>query len=429
MDQAGQGGWQVPSNSLPSLALKPPSRLGGASAKPKLSLSGFGTPASSPSPHPTPLQTAIPPPSIPARRPALLNAPSASGLTPSRGSDTPSLKLAIPGTGLGGLGGGAGFTGGHDYPEEEDFSDLRTPMAGDGEDRNPTIMARGNHDDGESSYGYGLVNNGLGNNGDRMVAMTHDIRQALASRSRFDPMPPLNHHNSAPTPVGPVRSRPSSRSNSTAGSRRGSGVATPQMDDLAALQNLSINNGSGEMSRTDSEQSLGVKGEGIPIINPEDLTLVKRLGEGAGGSVDMVRDKNGRVMAKKVSPTHLVAGPVTDLAGDRPNRQSTVTQTALNRAGNSQHMRLALHCPTFRFIPRRPRYPDWYPHGVLRSRLPGQFARKDEAEGYEVFRTCPRSNRIVGIERAGLSSSEENHSPGYQAFEYRSHARWGNQVV
>ena len=80
------------------------------------------------------------------------------------------------------------------------------------------------------------------------------------------------------------------------------------MDDLAVLQNLSINNGSGEMSRTDSEQSLGVKGEGIPIINPEDLTLVKRLGEGAGGSVDMVRDKNGRVMAKKVSPTRLCSG-------------------------------------------------------------------------------------------------------------------------
>lgn len=228
-------------------------------------------------------------------------------MTPSRGSGTPSLKLAIPGLGLGGLGGGAGFTGGHDYPEEEDFSDLATPMAGDGEDRNPTIMARGNHDDGESSYGYGLVNNGLGNNGDRMTAMTHDIRQALAHRSRFDPTPPpFNHHNSAPMPAGVIRSRPSSRSNSTAGSRRGSGVATPQMDDLAALQYLSIApNGrqSGEMSRTDSQDGSATEaqGEGIPIINPEDLTLVKRLGEGAGGSVDLVRDKNGRVMAKKVS--------------------------------------------------------------------------------------------------------------------------------
>lgn len=301
VDQAGQGGWQMPSNSLPSLALNPrASKLGGGSAKPKLSLSGFGTPASSPSPHPAPLQTSIPP-AITARRPALLNAPSAASMTPSRGSDTPSLKLAIPGLGLGGLGGGAGFTGGHDYPEEEDFSDLATPMAGDGEDRNPTIMARGNHDDGESSYGYGLVNNGLGNNGDRMTAMTQDIRQALAHRSRFDPTPPpFHHHNSAPTPIGVVRSRPNSRSNSTAGSRRGSGAATPQMDDLASLQNLSISNGSGDMCRSDSQSSIGTKGEGIPIINPEDLTLVKRLGEGAGGSVDMVRDKNGRVMAKKV---------------------------------------------------------------------------------------------------------------------------------
>lgn len=179
-------------------------------------------------------------------------------------------------------------------------------MASDGEDRNPTIMARGNHDDGESSYGYGLVNNGLGDTGNRMTAMTHDIRQALSSRSRFDPVPPaLIHHNSAPTPVrGGSMSRTTSRTESVPDSRRSSGTATPQMDDLAALRNLSIAHEAGQIGSLgppDSQQDNHVEGEGIPIINPDDLTLVKRLGEGAGGSVDMVRDKNGRVMAKKVS--------------------------------------------------------------------------------------------------------------------------------
>lgn len=244
--------------------------------------------------------------------------------------------------GLGGLGGGAGFTGGHDYPDEEDFSDLRTPMAGDGEDRNPTIMARGKNDDGESSYGYGLVNNGLGNNGDRMTAMTHDIRQALANRSRFDPTPPpLHHHNSAPTPVGmgSSRSRPTSRDKtSVSGSRRSSGAGTPRVDDLAALANLNLSHDadqSGSTGSPDSQQDDQVNGEGIPIIDPGDLTLVKRLGEGAGGSVDLVRDKNGRVMAKKVY--HILCFGVINRndmltpQGDRTHRQSTTTQTATHR--------------------------------------------------------------------------------------------------
>lgn len=194
-------------------------------------------------------------------------------------------------SGLGASGGGSGFTGGHDYPIEDDFSDLRTPLAGDVEDRNPTIMARGRDDDGESSYGYGRHNNGLNDTGDRMIAMTQDIRQALAHRSRFD---------STPTP-GSSRSRASSRSNSAVGSRRSSGVATPQPDDLAALKNLTISQEAGQIGSTGSVDYDEEEGEGIPIINPEDLTLIKRLGEGAGGSVDLVRDRQGRVMAKKVS--------------------------------------------------------------------------------------------------------------------------------
>jgi len=179
-------------------------------------------------------------------------------------------------------------------------------MAGDAEDRNPTIIARGG-DDGESSYGYGRVNNGLNDSGDRMVAMTHDIRQALANRSRFDPDPQALSSSS--------RSRASSRTNSAANSRRSSGVATPQPDDLSALKNLMISQEAGQVGSTgpDSADGHGSSihsqyadddtNQGIPIINPEDLTLIRRLGEGAGGSVDLVKDKEGKVMAKKVSPS------------------------------------------------------------------------------------------------------------------------------
>lgn len=178
-------------------------------------------------------------------------------------------------------------------------------MAGDAEDRNPTILARGG-DDGESSYGYGRINNGLDNSGDRMTAMTHDIRQALASRSRFDP-----------TPSGSSRSRASSRTNSAANSRRSSGVATPQPDDLSALKNLQISQEAGQIGSAGPDSADGHGSvyshysdeeinQGIPIINPADLTLIRRLGEGAGGSVDLVKDKQGKIMAKKVY-CHLLA--------------------------------------------------------------------------------------------------------------------------
>lgn len=309
VDQAGQGGWQQPNTSLPSLALNPRAKLGGgAGGKPKLSLSGFSTPAQSPSP-------------VPSRRPPLLNGPSSSQTPTSRSADTPSLKLAIPGLGqgLGGSGGGTGFTSGHNYPDEgglttaiggpgDDFADLRTPMAGDGEDRNPTIMARGNYDDGDSSYGYGRTNNGLGSNGDRMTAMTHDIRQALSSRSRFDTTPTPTPPPMSATTTGSL-SRSTSHTDSGAGSRRSSGTATPQMDDLAALKNLSISHELGNIGSTGpplEQQQEAVSGAGIPIINPDELTLIKRLGEGAGGSVDMVKDKKGKIMAKKVGPDVLL---------------------------------------------------------------------------------------------------------------------------
>jgi mitogen-activated protein kinase kinase len=79
------------------------------------------------------------------------------------------------------------------------------------------------------------------------------------------------------------------------------------MDDLSALKSLTISQEAGQIgSAGTSDQGHDNdydddEGQGIPIINPDDLTLIKRLGEGAGGSVDLVRDKSGRVMAKKVS--------------------------------------------------------------------------------------------------------------------------------
>ena len=231
------------------------------------------------------------------------------------------------------MSGGSGFSGAHGYPDEDDFSDLRTPMAGDAEDRNPTILARGS-DDGESSYGYGRINNGLGDSGDRMSAMTHDIRQALANRSRFDPTPQQSY-------AGSSRSRASSRTNSAANSRRSSGVATPQPDDLTALKNLTISQEAGQIGSAGPDSADGHGSvyshysdeeinQGIPIINPADLTLIRRLGEGAGGSVDLVKDKQGKIMAKKVS--HIPIDTVLrSFVGDCTNSKPPNAQATLNR--------------------------------------------------------------------------------------------------
>ena len=293
MDQAGEGGWLYPS-PLPSLALKPratppSSPYPGGSSKPKLVISAVNSPLASP----LPIQHS----SMPVPRPALASMGSSRG-------GRPSLNLCIPGGG----GGGSGFSSAHDYPAEHENgadspnSELKTPLAGS-EDRNPTLRARGADYDGESSYGYGRTSEA---NGDQMSAMTEDIRQAL-SRSRFDSSP---HPSSSGLP----RSRAGSNAgSSTSGpaSRRSSNAG--RNPDELSLRGLSISGSGRNSSRTSLDEaarpppSASILGDDeqklSPTIDPSQLVFIRRLGEGTGGSVDLVKDaKTGQIMAKKVSP-------------------------------------------------------------------------------------------------------------------------------
>ncbi|WWD20155.1 hypothetical protein CI109_104631 [Kwoniella shandongensis] len=342
VDQNNEGGWQIPSVSLPALALRPmkPISTPSSSTRPKLTLSAVPSPSASPS---------LPPATtLPITRPPLLNAPSSSLYAPKSASRsaTPALKLSIPG--LIGSGTSSGFSAtGHDYPtESEDNDDLAsalktpTPLRGGGmvaEDMNPTLQARGNDydGDGESSYGYGQVGNGLraggGGSSDQISAMTEDIRQAL-SRSKYESSPasslsglPGNRSRSGSNAT---RSRAGS---SATNSRRGSGGSNAIPDDLLSFRSLEISSplpasdagwrdtgsGRGSMEErrsagTGAVASGSSDGHGhgwnddgeekrSPVFNPDDLVLIRRLGEGTGGSVDMVQDRRtGKIMAKKV---------------------------------------------------------------------------------------------------------------------------------
>ncbi|KAI9633024.1 kinase-like domain-containing protein [Dioszegia hungarica] len=293
VDQNGENGWQHPPDGLPpisglpSLAYKPMARSSpGPSTRPKLSLSGFSTPSAGLSPLLIPATAPAPPP-LPAplalNRPGLLNAPSAS-LT-SRNRASPSLRLAIPslapGPSPGAPAGSAYPSGSGSAGADGDEYGLNTPTAtsaysGFGsEDRNPTLVPRNKDYDGdeESSYGCGRLNNGLGTQGggDAMSSMTADIRQAL-SRSRFDSF------NSAT----------SSRAGILNGDRRGS------------IDVDSIGRGSGRSTpvRRSMEDD---RPELSPVFDPSKLVVVRRLGEGSGGAVELVRDPGtGRLLAKKV---------------------------------------------------------------------------------------------------------------------------------
>lgn len=267
----------------------------------------------------------------------------------------------------------AGYSASHDYPSEipgynadEEYA-LNTPTAasysafgrgaggggiGDSasrltmteEDRNPTLVPRGRDYDGdeESSYGYGRLNNGLGSErGDAMSSMTADIRQAL-SRSRFDSYgsggssSSVNGYGDRDERRG-TGSRSSSRASSThrsivpggsgSGSGPGSGTATPGRDaGLPDLNRLSLGDGddrrqsgnlgafsaSGDSGRSTPvamfrEDGFGEEGGGI--LEPEKLVVIRRLGEGSGGAVELVKDpKSGRLLAKKVSAKGLLQG-------------------------------------------------------------------------------------------------------------------------
>jgi len=176
---------------------------------------------------------------------------------------------------------------GSQYPSEYDddslHSSLLTPLAG--EDRNPTLQARQYNGDGESSYGYGMSNNGLDDQSD-VSAMTAALRQAV-SRSKFDGSP----HPSS-------RSRANSLAGSLASSRRSSSTQCHD-GDLAALKALTLDDGGRSLEGSDEG---GYTSEDVDPFDPSELIQIRRLGEGTGGSVDLVQDpRNGRVMAKKVS--------------------------------------------------------------------------------------------------------------------------------
>ncbi|WRT69540.1 uncharacterized protein IL334_006527 [Kwoniella shivajii] len=329
VDQANENGWQIPS-ALPALALRPMRASPSPSNRPKLSLSGVSTPV----PAPSPLSLPVTSNGIPTQRPPLLNAPSSqymstpssSGMGSCSKPSTPALKLSIPGSGSG-SGSGTGAPSGYDYSstanEDTDMlnSALKTPTpysnSNNFEDQNPTLQARGNnYDDDETSYGYGrLHNDDYSGEGRRISEMTEDIRQAL-TRSRFDPSstPSIGSNRSRANSGASrkTRSRANSSTTNPSGSRRES--TTNNIEDLLSIRSLDITSSSGENSRRSSldkkssdhgHSSIIVADEEqdrqSPTFDPEDLVSLKRLGEGTGGAVELVRDKKtGKIMAKKV---------------------------------------------------------------------------------------------------------------------------------
>lgn len=287
VDQAGLGGWQQPS-PLPSLALRPgrpmPSLSAGPSARPKLKLP-LGAPRAATAPAlptlagldsaepaasltPTLSATLAPPPGAPGR--PRMNTPRIS---------TPALKLAIPAGG----GGGSAFMA---QDEDEGSSQLRTPVPG--EDWDATVHA---HSYGAGASGSRLAPTGHDDFGgaDQMTAMTNEVRRAM-SRMTFE---------SSPAPSIGGRSRSGSNASSFMERRESSNSLNPA-DDLRQLRALSIGTPTRDLNSDGSRPNSIHDTEDLTRLG-SDLTLVRRLGEGAGGSVDLVCSaRDGRVMARKV---------------------------------------------------------------------------------------------------------------------------------
>lgn len=183
-------------------------------------------------------------------------------------SAAPSFKLAKLAIPVAGGGGGAGFQ----YNDDDDgSSQMLTPVPGDSE---ATVQPRVPNGPG----GY-ANNEGAYNSTEQMNMMTDDIRQALTNM-RIQPSP-------AP-------GQPRSRSTSSAAYANG--------DDLSQLQRLSISQDEHAVSSADNSRPGSMHEIGGLVVDPSDLTLIKNLGEGAGGSVDLVRyEKDGSIMARKVS--------------------------------------------------------------------------------------------------------------------------------
>jgi len=140
------------------------------------------------------------------------------------------------------------------------------------------------------------MGNGLeqGQNGSQMSMMTQDIRQAL-SRSRYD---------SSPRPS--LRSRANSAAGSAPNSSRRSSFTSSE--DVLALTALTITESPNEYDqssgseRRESLENCEENEPTSPVFEPAELEHVRRLGEGTGGAVELVKDpRSGRIMAKKVS--------------------------------------------------------------------------------------------------------------------------------
>ena len=285
--------------ATPSLALKSRLTPSLSSIKPKLSLSSpFPSPALPPSAtaSPSPLGNGgtsynPSPTSFSSSRPPLLNAPAASDAHISRRA-TPALKISMP---AGPSSSALSTSSSPGYPHASCHMDaeadalnsaLKTPTVG--EDQNLTIRA-GAYEDGESAYGYGRLNNGLRPEGDsEYSAMTAALKKAV-SKSRFD---------GSPNPSS--RSRASSVAGSH-GSRRGSHTEEVVEDLSVQHLNTSFDSlGLGDRRRGSDGSEAG--SEAAQPFDPSELKWVRRLGEGTGGSVDLVREeRTGRIMAKKAS--------------------------------------------------------------------------------------------------------------------------------
>lgn len=131
-------------------------------------------------------------------------------------------------------------------------------------------------------------------------AMTEDIRQAL-SRNRFE----------TGCDRGGARSRAGSlmseSSQATAGRDRSDSASLYSSASRRESPSASLSGGSArqslELPRGAAEE-LNEQKES-PLFDPEELMMIKRLGEGTGGSVDLVQDRaTGRIMAKKVRNGH-----------------------------------------------------------------------------------------------------------------------------
>ncbi|WWC92964.1 uncharacterized protein L201_007927 [Kwoniella dendrophila CBS 6074] len=321
----------------------------------------LSNPSPSPAPLPCPKYTNRPPLLNAPSQPYLSASNSNNNPGPSSRTPTPLLKLSIPGASSSSSGNssgsGTGFSSGHDYPFDPSTSDdndilnsaLKTPTPCiPGEDQNPTLQARGNnYEDDESAYGFGRLMLGSGGENDssnRISEMTEDIRQAL-TKSRFDPTsssntPSIGGRSRANSNTSLTQSRYArSRANSSANqSRRGSTtnnnpiegsngsnvqseeVSSFRAYDISSSSNASLSGfGGGESSRRSSfDRHSSDQGHGrgqiygnvhvsdedqkeSPTFDPDDLISIKRLGEGTGGAVELVKDKkSGKIMAKKV---------------------------------------------------------------------------------------------------------------------------------